>query len=111
MACVLKATLSRASTKPRWVITAYAIFFGGVLLLGGALTSGLNWSWIFFLNVPIGVLLIGVSPVLLPEICAARRHRHLDIGGAVSITPLLPRQLPAIVTLAIVTLATRPPRR
>ncbi len=82
MACVLKATLSRASRKPQWVITAYAIFFGGVLLLGGALTSGLNWSWIFFLNVPIGVLLIGVSPVLLPEICAARRHRHLDIGGA-----------------------------
>ena len=26
------------------------------VLLGGALTSGLNWSWIFFINVPVGVV-------------------------------------------------------
>ena len=35
------------------------------VLLGGALTSGLNWSWIFFVNVPVGVVVIGLSPVLL----------------------------------------------
>ena len=94
MACVLKATLSRASTKPRWVITAYAIFFGGVLLLGGALTSGLNWSWIFFLNVPIGVLLIGVSPgpaagnLRRPAPSAPRhRWRGLDYPAAAAATP------------------------
>jgi EmrB/QacA subfamily drug resistance transporter len=56
------------------------------VLLGGALTSGLGWSWIFFLNVPIGVLLFVVSPALLTESRADLRHRHLDLGGAVSIT-------------------------
>ncbi|MGZ4665701.1 MAG: DHA2 family efflux MFS transporter permease subunit [Frankiaceae bacterium] len=56
------------------------------VLLGGALTSGLNWSWIFFLNVPIGILLFAVSPALLPESRANLSHRHLDVSGAVSIT-------------------------
>ena len=56
------------------------------VLLGGALTSGLSWSWIFFLNVPIGILLFAVSPALLPESRANLTHRHLDVGGAVSIT-------------------------
>ena len=30
-------------------------------LLGGLLTSGLGWRWIFFVNVPVGVLTLGVS--------------------------------------------------
>src|SRR5881392_2271701 len=38
------------------------------VLLGGALTSGLSWSWIFFINVPVGALVIGVSPWLLKKI-------------------------------------------
>src|SRR5882757_2287127 len=37
------------------------------VLLGGVLTSGLNWSWIFFVNVPVGVLVIGLTPFLLRE--------------------------------------------
>src|SRR2546422_6723967 len=37
------------------------------VLLGGALTSGLNWSWIFFINVPVGLLVIGLTPFLLRE--------------------------------------------
>jgi len=35
------------------------------VLLGGVLTSALNWSWIFFINVPIGVAVIALSPLLL----------------------------------------------
>src|SRR5919198_2052569 len=56
------------------------------VLLGGALTSGLNWSWIFFINVPVGVLVIGLSPWLLRESRADLRHRHFDFAGAASIT-------------------------
>jgi EmrB/QacA subfamily drug resistance transporter len=56
------------------------------VLLGGALTSALSWSWIFFINVPVGVLLLLVSPVLLKESRAELDHHHFDAAGAASIT-------------------------
>ncbi len=56
------------------------------VLLGGALTSGLSWSWIFFINVPVGALVIGLSPWLLRESRADLKHRHFDFAGAASIT-------------------------
>jgi EmrB/QacA subfamily drug resistance transporter len=56
------------------------------VLLGGALTSSLSWSWIFFINVPVGVLVIALSPLLLRESHADLGHRRFDFAGAASIT-------------------------
>jgi EmrB/QacA subfamily drug resistance transporter len=56
------------------------------VLLGGALTSGLSWSWIFFINVPVGILVLAISPWLLQESRADLRHRTFDFAGAASIT-------------------------
>ena len=56
------------------------------VLLGGALTSALSWSWIFFINVPVGLLVIGLSPFLLRESRADLAHRNFDFAGAASIT-------------------------
>ena len=56
------------------------------VLLGGALTSGLSWSWIFFINVPVGALVIAVSPWLLRESRAELEHRNFDFAGAATIT-------------------------
>src|SRR5215475_10531310 len=56
------------------------------VLLGGALTSGLNWSWIFFVNVPVGILVMSLTPFLLRESKANLAHRHFDFAGAASIT-------------------------
>jgi EmrB/QacA subfamily drug resistance transporter len=56
------------------------------VLLGGVLTSGLNWSWIFFVNVPVGIAVIALTPWLLGESRADLRHRNFDLAGAASIT-------------------------
>src|SRR5499427_7181369 len=56
------------------------------VLLGGALTSGLNWSWIFFVNVPVGIAVMALTPFLLRESHADLKHRHFDFAGAASIT-------------------------
>ncbi len=56
------------------------------VLLGGALTSAFNWSWIFFVNVPVGILVLALTPFLLRESRAELDHRHFDTAGAFSIT-------------------------
>src|SRR5437763_3326172 len=56
------------------------------VLLGGALTSAFSWSWIFFVNVPVGIALLIVTPFLVRESRAQLTHRHFDAAGAASIT-------------------------
>ena len=56
------------------------------VLLGGFLTSSLAWSWIFFINVPVGVALVAVSPFLLRESRAELGHRTFDFAGAFTVT-------------------------
>jgi EmrB/QacA subfamily drug resistance transporter len=56
------------------------------VLLGGILVSALSWSWIFFINVPVGVLVLALAPRLLRESKADLDHRHFDTAGAASIT-------------------------
>src|SRR5207248_7507749 len=56
------------------------------VLLGGVLTSYFGWSWIFFINVPVGAAAIALAPYLLRESRADLAHRHFDLAGATSVT-------------------------
>src|SRR5438093_6852570 len=56
------------------------------VLLGGVLTSYLSWSWIFFVNLPVGAAVLALTPWLLRESRADLPHRHFDVAGAGSIT-------------------------
>ena len=61
---------------------------GGTIgvLLGGILTDTIGWEWIFFLNVPIGLLVIGAAPILLTESRAEVTQRRFDLAGAATVT-------------------------
>jgi EmrB/QacA subfamily drug resistance transporter len=55
------------------------------VLLGGILTDGLSWEWIFFVNVPVGVAAFVVTPLLLGESRDAH-VRTFDATGAALVT-------------------------
>src|SRR5215216_680116 len=55
------------------------------VLLGGILTDALSWEWIFFVNVPVGVLAFVAAPLLLAESRDAR-VKKFDLPGAVLVT-------------------------
>jgi EmrB/QacA subfamily drug resistance transporter len=61
--------------------------FGAVagVLLGGVLTDALSWEWIFFVNVPVGVVGFALAPLLLQESKDAHVQRF-DLPGAVLVT-------------------------
>jgi EmrB/QacA subfamily drug resistance transporter len=56
------------------------------VLLGGLLTSALDWHWIFLVNLPIGVAVYALCRRLLPASDAGRDERRLDVAGAVAVT-------------------------
>jgi EmrB/QacA subfamily drug resistance transporter len=56
------------------------------VLLGGVLTDSIGWEWIFFLNVPIGLAVIALAPVLLPESRLKATQRRFDLAGAACVT-------------------------
>ncbi len=56
------------------------------VVVGGLLASGPGWRWSFFLNVPIGVVLIAIALVFLARDERSDRVRRLDVTGATTAT-------------------------
>jgi len=56
------------------------------VLLGGALTDGLGWQWVLWVNVPIGLIAAAIAPSLIAESRSDAARRHFDLAGGVSIT-------------------------
>jgi EmrB/QacA subfamily drug resistance transporter len=50
--------------------------------LGGLLVTAFDWRWIFFVNLPIGVIVLLITPLIIPDVRLGRRH-HIDIPGVV----------------------------
>jgi len=54
------------------------------LVLGGVITEWLNWRWVLFINVPIGLAVVAITPLFVSE--TPRQPGHFDLVGAITST-------------------------
>jgi EmrB/QacA subfamily drug resistance transporter len=83
-----------------WGAAAPAGGTAGVFL-GGILTAYVDWSWVFLINVPIGIAVLALSGVLLPRDSnnnIKKQTGRVDYPGSLSITGALVLLVYAIVT-------------
>src|SRR5215204_6786578 len=76
---------------PKELTKAFAIYgaaapAGGTagVFLGGVITEWLSWPWVFYVNIPIALLVLAVTPGLMPA--AAARRGSIDVAGALTAT-------------------------
>jgi EmrB/QacA subfamily drug resistance transporter len=86
---IVTATFHEGAERNRalsiWGAVAGSGAAAGVLL-GGVLTSSLGWRWVLFVNVPIGIAAIFLTPRLIAESRGEFARRSLDVPGALTVT-------------------------
>ena len=63
-------------------VAALALAIGP--LVGGILTQDISWSWIFFINIPVGVIGVLAARVFIDETRDTSREQRLDVPGLVT---------------------------
>ena len=78
-------------SNPKELMKAFAVYgaaapAGGTagVFLGGVITEWISWPWVFYINVPIALLVIAVTPALMPG--APARRGSVDVLGALTAT-------------------------
>jgi EmrB/QacA subfamily drug resistance transporter len=86
---IISTTFAEGKERARALGVWAAIAIGGSavgLVLGGWLTQSFSWRWIFFVNVPVGIIAFFLSLRLVPESRDEELERSFDIAGAVTAT-------------------------
>lgn len=58
-------------------------------VIGGTLVTLVGWRWIFYVNVPVGIIGIALGVLLLPEDAKKVIHEKFDLFGALCLAPTL----------------------
>jgi EmrB/QacA subfamily drug resistance transporter len=86
---VVAVTFSEGQERNR-ALGIFGAIGGGAgsvgVIASGLLTDGPGWRWVFFINIPVGVLLIGLATVFLVADGGARGTRNFDVAGAATVT-------------------------
>lgn len=70
------------------------------VLLGGLITAGPGWPWVFFLNIPLGLIVLAALPRVLPPLPPAAGPRPaLDVLGALLVTAATGSAIYALTTV------------
>jgi EmrB/QacA subfamily drug resistance transporter len=86
---IVTTTFREGRERTRALAIWSAIAAGGSavgLLLGGLLTDVASWRWVFFVNVPVGVLAVAMAARFVPESRLEQARRAYDVAGAVTVT-------------------------
>ena len=75
----------RAKALAVWAALSGAGSALGVVL-GGVLTSGFGWRWVFAINVPIGLAVLVVLPTVIPATRPSGVRAAIDVPGALTVT-------------------------
>jgi EmrB/QacA subfamily drug resistance transporter len=78
-----------------WGAAAPAGGTAGVFL-GGIITAWIDWTWVFLINVPIGIAVLALAPKLLPN--GIKQKGRVDYAGAITVTGALILLVYGIVT-------------
>ena len=70
------------------------------VLLGGFLTDGLGWEWVLWVNVPVALFVLALTPRLIGESRSEGETRTFDVAGAVTVTAALSVLVYALVDAA-----------
>ncbi|UWP79617.1 MFS transporter [Dactylosporangium fulvum] len=65
------------------------------VFLGGVITEYVSWPWVFYINIPIALLVLAVTPAVMPA--GGARRGSLDLLGALTVTAGLAAAVYAIV--------------
>jgi EmrB/QacA subfamily drug resistance transporter len=100
---IISTTFSEGVERARALGVWAAIAIGGSavgLILGGVLTQSFSWPWIFYVNVPVGIIGFVLALRLIPESRNEQAESRYDVAGAVTVTGGLMALVYAIVKAA-----------
>lgn len=92
LAPMTQMMIARVAGKNMARVMGYAtvpILLGPILgpVLAGTVLAHTSWSWLFYLNVPVGILGVALAALLLPGEAASPQRRPFDFAGFALVSP------------------------